>query len=355
MNLYFLNDIRKSYYLLSFYFYNNENSIIIIKDNISDDNIYFRQLKEVFPKLSFVKQKKFVLTDYSDISLYVNFSFYTDDVILFIKNLNCKDISVILDANVGQSIQEKSVLELNPSNFIRWNSKYINYLLSNRNSLIRPENVYIFKDVDFILNKPYFYHPEIDFLIFLPTQMAFENKLDLTYFIFDLHILCKNIGKNDKIYLKMHSGSEKHYLNSNNIFFHFITTILFFLPMSFIKVLVFLFRSQKRAIDIFNFILLDKLISEFKLKNLNYSHLPIEFYFPFVTNKIIGRFSNTLIISSYFNIKVEICGKLKIPKMITKRNLTVSTNNHLYLNMNFFYNHKKNNYSFNRDMFLDGK
>ena len=355
MNLYFLNDIRKSYYLLSFYFYNNENSIIIIKDNISDDNIYFRQLIEVFPKLTFVKQNNFVSKNHIEISLYVNFSFYTDDVILFIKNLNCKDISVILDPNIGIDIQEKTVLELNPTNFICWNSKYINYLISNRNSLIRPENGYVFKDVDFILNKPLFNHPEIDFLIFFPTQMAFKNKLDITYFIFDLYILCKNIGINDRIYFKMHSGSEKHYLNSNNIFFHFITTFFFFLPISFIKVLVFLFRSQKKVIDILNFLLLDKLISKFKLKNLNFSHLPIEFYFPFVKNKIIGRYSNTLIISSFFNIKVEICGKLNIPKLITKRNITVSTNNHLHLNMNFFYNYQKNKYSFTRDMFLDGK
>jgi hypothetical protein len=353
MNLYYLNDIRKSYYLISLYSYHNENSLIIINDNILDNNIYFRQLLEVFPKCNFIKQSDFISKNYTHINLYVNFSYYTDDVIYFIKNLNCKDISVILDPNVGIDIQEKTVLDLCPTNFICWNSKYINYLITNRNSLIRSENGYVIKEVNFIFNKPLFNHPDIDILIFFPTQMAFANNLDLSYFIFNLFSLCKKIGANENIYLKMHNGSEKHYLDSNNLFFHFIAKLFFILPKSIIKLLVIVFKSQKKALEVLNFILLNKLVSKYKFKNINYTHIPIEFYFPFVKKKIIGRYSNTLIISSYFNLKAEICGKINIPKLITKRNLTVSTNNHLELNMNFFYNQKKNKYSFSKDMFLD--
>jgi hypothetical protein len=257
----------------------------------------------------------------------------------------------LLNNNSGIYEHDYSVLSLNPDYFLIWNCNFINFLLLKRQSLLLDYKSK-FKKLDFVSMSNFrFIHPIVDYLIFMPTKMAFEKEIEITDFLMDLSQKLERVSfLSDNVYFKDHQGRVNNYFFSNSKIFNVLISIFSFLTL---KSLFFLSRLIKvdSFIRFLNAAIFCKLKSQYKLKNLLYPLLPIELYLNLNSIKLIGSFSNTLITSSFFECDFEPIGQLDVKTRFMKRNINVDSSIYLKLNMSFFLD-DSGKYVFNRSAFF---
>ena len=355
MNIYFLEDIRKSYYLLYIYYSNNnkciENSIFIYNDKIDKYYLYLLDFKKAFPDVNIVSIDEYMeLYNFKINYVFLNLTVYSSKSKNFLLKLEREKLFVILNNNSGLHEHERSVLDLNPDLFLFWNPDFIYYLLKSRKSLLlnfesKFEFINLALDKNLLIN-----HSAIDYLIFFPTKMAFECETDVTKFLFDLNEkLCKYSLLSNNIFYKAHQGKVENYFSTNLAFLNLFTSVFRFFNLNILFFFVYLIKYEN-FVKFINMIIFDKLKEKFNLKNLDYPLIPIEFYLNMKNLSLIGSFSNTLITSSFLNIKFELIGIKDIRSKFKKRDLIVDSSIHLKLNMSFFLNENKS-YHFNRTSF----
>jgi hypothetical protein len=340
MNIFFLEDIRKSFNLINlFYFINKNNAhndIFIYNDKIENTFFYLNDFQLAFPYVTIIS-----IDEYKDSlnldTVYLNHTKYDDRSIHFLSSLKSKKVVVLLNNNSGISEIDLSIKKLNPDTYIIWNTNFIYFLLKNRNSILLNDSDK-FRTLNYILpNYQFFNHKKIDYLIFMPTKMAFEHEKDLNNFLYDLkNLLQDNRFNNKNIYFKSHQGKKENYLSSNFLFFKVLISVFSILNIENLFKLSILLKNNSLLLRIFNIIIFKKLKHSHNFLELEFSLLPIEFYTNLITDSFIGSFSNTLIISSFFNKKVELLGDKEIKSKYYKRNIKVNSSLFLKLNMSFF-------------------
>jgi hypothetical protein len=219
-----------------------------------------------------------------------------------------------------------------------------------RNSILL-NKISILRQIDFINSKNIFLnHSTIDFLIFMPTKMAFEKEIDVTNFLFELKEKLDNYNSlSSNIFYKSHQGNVENYFTSKSTLINFLIYLTKIIPLNILFKITSFFKSDL-IIKFFNILIFNKLKSNYKIKSLLYPLLPIEMFLNLVNIKLIGSFSNTLITSSYLNKTFELIGQKDIKTKFSKRNLIFDSSNYLKLNMSFFLN-DKNIYQFDSRAF----
>lgn len=356
MNIFFLEDIRKTFYLVNlYYFINNEittKDIFIYNDKIDDSIYYLNDFRLAFPEIPIISQDLYEKSlDINLDTIYLNHTLYTEKSINFLTNLEPKNVVVLLNNNSGIKEIDLSIRKLNPNTFLVWNINFIFYLLQNRKSILLNE-INKFRELNYVLpNQFFFKHNQIDSLIFMPTKMAFEHEKDLNNFLFDLkNILHDYRHKNHKFYFKSHQGMKDNYLSTNIRFINYLINIFSIISLKHLFNLSFFLKNNSYLLKIFNIIIFNKLRKKYNFLSLEYPLLPIEFYINSVKDKLIGSFSNTLITSAFFDKKYELIGDKEIKSNYIKRNIKVDSSLYLKLNMSFFLT-EKNIYQFDSKPF----
>ena len=357
MNIFFLEDIRKTFYLVNLYYYiNNEitkNDIFIYNDKIDDTIYYLNDFRLAFPGIPIISHDLYKKSlDINLDTIYLNHNLYSEKSINFITNLEPKNVVVLLNNNSGIKEFDLSIRKLKPNTFILWNHNFIFFLLQNRKSILLNE-IDNFRELNYVLpNQLFFKHNEIDSLIFMPTKMAFEHEKDLNNFLFDLkNILDDYRHKNHKFYFKSHQGMKDNYLSTNIILINYLINLFSILSLKYLFKLSFFLKNNNYLLKIFNISIFNKLRNKYNFLNLEYPLLPIEFYINSVNDKLIGSFSNTLITSAFFDKKYVLIGDKKIKSNYIKRNIKVDSSLYLKLNMSFFLT-EKNAYQFDSKPFF---
>jgi hypothetical protein len=153
----------------------------------------------------------------------------------------------------------------------------------------------------------------------------------------------------NNIFYKAHQGKVESYFSSNLVLLNLFVSVFKIFNFKILSLILFFIKNEK-FVKFINLIIFNKLKDEFNLKNLRYPLLPIEFYLNMDNLTLIGSFSNTLITSSFLNIKFHLIGGNEIRSKFKKRNLVVDSSNHLKLNMSFFLD-KNKIYQFNSTSF----
>ena len=137
MIVFYLNDIRKSFYMLSLYFsliekepikefsivYSNKNSKFSLK--------YLNNLKLAFINLNFVSIEEFLINQNSSVELFFyDLDFYSQADIERISRIKILKKILILNNNIGISIQEISSINLKPEKYLVWNHEFISHLIT---------------------------------------------------------------------------------------------------------------------------------------------------------------------------------------------------------------------------------
>lgn len=350
MIVFFLNDVRKSYYMISLFFSLEKSinkSIFVYNEDQSKFSFgYLNSLKKTFFKLRFISLKEFLKNNKKVKLFFFDLDFYSKSDLRNISKIDVSKKILLLNNNVGIEAQENSSLLLKPDKYIVWNKNFIYHLIKSRKSKINlqtTKTIYYNKHI----NKNFlFEHKNIDYLFFLPTKLSFQDQKDIGIFLIDVYDFLSN--NKFKVYFKPHQRAQENYLIPKSKFITYLTYIISRLPFNFFS-FVLKFSHLENLNKFLNYSLFAKIKVDFHFESLRYSLIPIEFYFPFIKKKIIGGFSNSLIISSYLNIKVKLFGNNKIPLNFIKKKKVISSEIYLKTNMDFFKHN--NGYDFSKNAF----
>lgn len=354
MIVFYLNDIRKSFHMLSLYFSLIEKepikefSIVYSNKNSKFSSKYLDDLKSAFFNLNFISLEVFLIKKNSTIDLFFyDLDFYSKLDIQRISKININKKILLLNNNIGTSSQEISSLNLNPEKYLVWNYEFISHLINSKNSKIKlcSDKTLYYEDhfsIAQLIN-----HEKIDILFFLPTRLSFKNEFEITKFLMDLSLYLK-INKNE-VFFKPHQRAIDNYLIPNSKIILILSKVVSRFPTYLISILIKLV-SFNNIIKFFNYSMFAKISRKYKFKHLKFPLIPIEFYLTFIKDEIIGGFSNTLIISSYFDIHSTLFGSKTIPRNFIKKGKVVESSQYLQTNMNFFKN-DQNNYMFSKKAF----
>ena len=358
MIVFYLNDIRKSFYMLSLYFSLTEKesikefSIVYSNKNSKFSLEYLNNLKLAFINLNFVSIEDFLINKNSSVELFFyDLDFYTPADIERISRIKIFKKILILNNNVGIPSQEISSFNLKPKKYLVWNHEFISHLIKSRNSkiILNSKNTIYYKD--HLSKVSMINHEKIDILFFLPTRLSFKNEFETGLFLDDLSLYLK-INKNE-VFFKPHQRAIDNYLIPNSKIILILSKVVSRFPTYLISLLSKLVSSNN-IIKFLNYSKFAKISRKYKFKHLKFPLIPIEFYLTFIKDEIIGGFSNTLIISSYFDIHSTLFGSKTIPCNFIKRGKVVESSQYLQTNMNFFKN-DQNNYMFSKKAFSVNK
>lgn len=350
MNVFYLNDIRKSFHMISLFFSLKDDNKFLIYNNKNDKyrKEYLDSLSNAFNQIRFLSLDDFL----SNIKLDVNMFFYDLDYyskgdIKNIFKIKTRKKILLLNNNIGVPVQENSSLNLLPNHFLVWNYDYISHLIKCRNSHINLNGSKTIYYRNHINKKSLIDHEQIKTLFFLPTKFSFRSENEISLFLKDL---VKYLNKNSKdIFFKPHQRAVDNYLETSNFLINSLVYLFSFLSHSILDNLFRLinFHVLKKFLNYSKF---KKIVRSQSFKSLKYPLIPIEFYLPYVRREIIGGFSNTLITASYYNLRSLIFGDKKIPKSIYKNGKYLKSDMYLFVNMEFF---KNDNYGYEfRDRFF---
>jgi len=352
MTIFYLNDIRKSFYMLSLCFSIREKlkESIIIYNNFHEkfSSSYLNSLSKAFLDLNFVSLEKFLLNKNNRVKLFFyDLDYYSNSDLEKISQINFDKKILLLNNNIGVPVQENSSLKLNPDKYLIWNHEFINHMINSRNSKINLNSKKTIYYNNHLKKTPLFSNKKIDILFFLPSRLSFKNESEIRLFLIDLLRFLKQ--NKLQIFFKAHQRAEDNYLIPKARILLFVSKLISRLP-TYILLFFSKVTSSNNIVKIFNYSIFNKIKRSNSFNNLKFPLIPIEFYLPFIKSKIVGGFSNTLIISTYLGIKSKIFGKKTIPTKFIKKGRIIDSAQYLLTNMNFFKN-KKNQYEFDKNAF----
>lgn len=337
-NLYYLEDIRKPYFLISYYKFFNQNSTIYYSNKY--DEKYIKSIRHHFPEIKFEDISQFNYMK-SVFSIVIDFTELSGKTLQHISKINHKKIIVLLNPNIGK--HENIYKKLINVEYVSWNKTFTQYLIKARLSSLKSNDI---KIVKYVKQIKYLGIPFFDNLIFLPTWMNFESYDSYFYFLKNLHKVLNN--RPDEIsYIKHHQATVGGYTKKSGLTKQIIFLLSFFISFKFLHN----YNVVKSDLinKLFSLIFLEKLIRKFNLNELTEPNISAEFFFPYA-NTLIGGHSNTLIVASYFSKNI-ITLTDKIPDSILKNNKTFETKKYLKINMEFFKEIDSGKYVFNNKAF----
>ena len=99
-SLFLLNDIRKSYYLINYYFFHKfECEIYFSKNNIEFED-YLKSLLDAFPNLNFSSYAS-VETNILYDKVVIDFSSLYNDTLNILEKIKFNNLIVLLNPNIG--------------------------------------------------------------------------------------------------------------------------------------------------------------------------------------------------------------------------------------------------------------
>ena len=343
---FFLENIKKSYNLLLIankFSVNKNSKIIFLYNNTAKDyQLYLNDLIKAFPFFNFIYYEKYVeeKNDFQS-DLFFMHELYSQDAISYINNFKSNSKNIVLSYNVGLDEIDKNLARIQYDKVLTFNKPFILYLIKNRKcNFYKTDEIINLGDISQFKN--IIEHERIDYLIFLPTKMVYENNSDKFNFLMDFDNYLNKI--NEFIYFKIHPGLKESYFHSNSIYFNILKPFVTFVPTLFLTSAFKIFSFNTNISKLIIALYYKKIIKNQKLKLLDYPFLPIELYLNQIKIELAGSYSNTLISSSFLDLKIVLFGRKSIPDKSFKRNQVFDSRKYLKLNMNYFYNIKENNY-----------
>lgn len=345
---FFLENIKKSYNLLLIankFFINKNSKIIFLYNKTANDyQLYINDLKKAFPFFNFIYYKSYV-ENKNDLQsdLFFMHELYSQDAISYINNFKSNSKNIVLSYNVGLDLIDISSSKIHHDKILTFNKPFILYLIKKRNcELYKKSDIINLGDISQFKN--IIEHERIDYLIFLPTKMVFENYSDKFNFLIDFDNYLNKINK--FVYFKIHPGLKESYFSSNSIFYNILKPFISFIPRLFLKSTIQIFSFNKNISKLIIAVYYNKIIKNQKLKLLNYPFLPIELYLNQIKIELAGSFSNTLISTSFLDLKIVLFGRKTIPDKSFKKDKVFDSKKYLKLNMHYFFNEDENTYVF---------
>ena len=233
---FFLENVKKSYNLLLIAnkFFTNKNSKIIFLFffTAKDYQLYLNDLIKAFPFFNFIYYEKYVeeKNDFQS-DLFFMHELYSQEAISYINNFKSNSKNIVLSYNVGIDKIDKSSTRIQYDKVLTFNKPFILYLIKNRNcELYKNSDIINLGDISQFKN--IIEHERIDYLIFLPTKMVFENHSDKFNFLIDFDNYLNKI--NEFVYFKIHPGLKESYFHSNSIYFNILKPFVTFVPSLFL-------------------------------------------------------------------------------------------------------------------------